>query len=168
MNAQEIIAKADRGEGLTEEEIRVYREAVKPVKHTYGKYGTLAKKYLEEENIGKYWAIVCEALQRRTVSADGKLYGGLPQADRVTEAHRGRNPFRACVCGLRTEVQDESCFGNREGVAESVVYRNRRCRGVSYELHWRNYLCDYGMRGGYGKERRNAAPSCAPELRGAK
>ena len=57
MNAQEIIAKADRGEGLTEEEIRVYREAVKPVKHTYGKYGTLAKKYLEEENVGKFWAI---------------------------------------------------------------------------------------------------------------
>ena len=28
MNAQEIIAKADRGEGLTEEEIKVYREAV--------------------------------------------------------------------------------------------------------------------------------------------
>ena len=25
MNAQEIIAKADRGEGLTEEEIKVYR-----------------------------------------------------------------------------------------------------------------------------------------------
>ena len=57
MNAQEIIAKADRGEGLTEEEIKVYREAVEPVKHTYGKYGTLAKKYLEEENVGKYWAI---------------------------------------------------------------------------------------------------------------
>ena len=57
MNAQEIIAKADRGEGLTEEEIRVYREAVKPVKHTYGKYGTLAKKYLEEENVGKFWTI---------------------------------------------------------------------------------------------------------------
>ena len=57
MNAQEIIAKADRGEGLTEEEIRVYREAVKSVKHTYGKYGTLAKKYLEEENVGKFWAI---------------------------------------------------------------------------------------------------------------
>ena len=37
MNAQEIIAKADRGEGLTEEEIRVDREEVKPVKHTYGK-----------------------------------------------------------------------------------------------------------------------------------
>ena len=57
MNAQEIIAKADRGEGLTEEEIKVYRQSVKPVKQTYGKYGTLAKKYLEEENVGKLWAI---------------------------------------------------------------------------------------------------------------
>ena len=57
MNAQVIIAKADRGEGLTEEEIKVYREAVKSIKHTYGKYGTLAQKYLEEESVGKYWAI---------------------------------------------------------------------------------------------------------------
>ena len=57
MNAQEVIAKADRGEGLTEEEIKVYRSAVKPEKHLYGKYGTLAKKYLEEHNIGKFWAI---------------------------------------------------------------------------------------------------------------
>ena len=48
MNAQEVIAKADRGEGLTEEEIKIYRAAVKPQKHLYGKYGSLAKKYLEE------------------------------------------------------------------------------------------------------------------------
>ena len=57
MNAQEIIAKADRGEGLTEEEIKIYRVAVKPQKHVYGKYGTLAKKYLEKDNVGKFWAI---------------------------------------------------------------------------------------------------------------
>ena len=57
MNAQEIIAKADRGEGLTEEEIKVYRAAVKLQKHLYGKYGSLAKKYLEEHNVGKFWAI---------------------------------------------------------------------------------------------------------------
>ena len=151
MNAQEIIAKADRGEGLTEEEIRVYREAVKPVKHTYGKYGTLAKKYLEEENVGKYWAIenlpeylhgidrqadelyetmYAKLSQDERYKRTGKLYGGLPQTDGDTKAHRGRNTFRACVCGLKTEVQDESCFRNREGVAESVihrgcVYRNR-------------------------------------------
>lgn len=57
MNAQEIIAKADRGEGLTEQEIKVYRAAVKPQKHLYGKYGSLAKKYLEEHNVGKFWTI---------------------------------------------------------------------------------------------------------------
>ena len=55
MNAQEIVAKADRGEGLTEEEIKVYRQAVKPVKHTYGKYGTLKRQYLEERGID--WTI---------------------------------------------------------------------------------------------------------------
>ena len=57
MNAQKVIAKADSGEGLTEEEIKVYRSAVKPKKQVYGKYGTLAKKYLEEHNVGKFWAI---------------------------------------------------------------------------------------------------------------
>lgn len=57
MNAQEIIAKADRGEGLTEEEVRLYQKVVKPQKQVYGKYGTLALKYLEENNVGKYWAI---------------------------------------------------------------------------------------------------------------
>ena len=55
MNAQEIIAKADGGEGLTEEEIKVYLQAVKPVTHTYGKYGTLKRQYLEERGID--WTI---------------------------------------------------------------------------------------------------------------
>lgn len=32
-------------------------EAVKQEKQVYGKYGTLAKKYLEEHNVGKLWAI---------------------------------------------------------------------------------------------------------------
>ena len=57
MNAQEIIAKADRGEGLTEGEVRLYQKVVKQQKQVYGKYGTLALKYLEENNVGKYWAI---------------------------------------------------------------------------------------------------------------
>ena len=57
MNASEIIAKADRGEGLTAEEIVLYNKTVKREKPVYGKYGTLALKYLEEHNVGKYWAI---------------------------------------------------------------------------------------------------------------
>lgn len=57
MNVKEIIAKADRGEGLTVEEIKVYRKAVPAHHHVYGKYGTLALKYLEEHNVGKLWEI---------------------------------------------------------------------------------------------------------------
>jgi len=55
MDAREVIAKADRGEGLTVEEIQIYQKAVKPEKHVYGKYGTLKKKYLEEKGVD--WTI---------------------------------------------------------------------------------------------------------------
>ena len=57
MNKDEILMKAQNGEGLTVEEIKVYQNIVKPVKHVYGKYGTLAKIYLQEHNVGKYWAL---------------------------------------------------------------------------------------------------------------
>ena len=53
MTVEEIIKKADLGEGLTVEEIKIYQQAVKPKKHVYGKYGTLAKQYIEEHNFGK-------------------------------------------------------------------------------------------------------------------
>lgn len=55
MNAREVIAKANMGEGLTVGEIKVYQQAVKPVKHVYGKYGTLKKKYLEDKGLD--WTI---------------------------------------------------------------------------------------------------------------
>lgn len=53
MNAEEITKKAERNEGLTVEEIKIYQQSVKPKKHVYGKYGTLAKQYIEEHNFGK-------------------------------------------------------------------------------------------------------------------
>ena len=53
MNVEKIIKKAERNEGLTVEEIKIYQQAVKPKKHVYGKYGTLAKQYIEEHNFGK-------------------------------------------------------------------------------------------------------------------
>ena len=53
MNAEEITKKAERNEGLTVEEIKTYQQAVKPIKHVYGKYGTIAKQYIEEHNFGK-------------------------------------------------------------------------------------------------------------------
>ena len=53
MNVEEIIKKAEANEGLTAEEVKIYQQAVKPKKHVYGKYGTLAKQYIEEHNFGK-------------------------------------------------------------------------------------------------------------------
>ncbi|MBE5754857.1 MAG: TnpV protein [Clostridiales bacterium] len=53
MNEEEIIKKAEANEGLTVEEVKIYQQAVKPKKHVYGKYGTLAKQYIEEHNFGK-------------------------------------------------------------------------------------------------------------------
>ena len=57
MNAQEVLRKAEAGEGLTVAEVKLYQKLVKPKKHVYGKYGTLAKKYMEEHNPAKYWTI---------------------------------------------------------------------------------------------------------------
>ena len=51
MNKAKVMRKAEAGEGLTVAEIKVYQKAVKPEKHVYGKYGTLAKQYLEDNGI---------------------------------------------------------------------------------------------------------------------
>ncbi len=51
MKQNQVINKAQQGEGLTVEEIKVYQEVVKPVKQVYGKYGTLKKKFLEKNGI---------------------------------------------------------------------------------------------------------------------
>ena len=55
MNVEEVIKKAESDEGLTVKEIKIYQKAVKPVKHVYGKYGTLAKQYLEDKGLD--WTI---------------------------------------------------------------------------------------------------------------
>ena len=55
MNVEAVIKKAESDEGLTVKEIKVYQRVVKPVKHVYGKYGTLAKRYLEDKGID--WTI---------------------------------------------------------------------------------------------------------------
>ena len=57
MTDAELLRKAESDVGLTVDEIKRYQQLVKPQKHVYGKYGTIAKKYLEEHNVGKYWAL---------------------------------------------------------------------------------------------------------------
>ena len=55
MNVEAVIKKAESDEGLTVKEIKVYQKEVKPQKHVYGKYGTLAKRYLEDKGLD--WTI---------------------------------------------------------------------------------------------------------------
>ena len=55
MNKAKVMRKAEAGEGLTVAEIKVYQKAVKPEKHVYGKYGNLAKQYLQDKGID--WTI---------------------------------------------------------------------------------------------------------------
>jgi hypothetical protein len=57
MKAAELKRKARENEGMTVEEIMAYEKLVKPKVQVYGKYGSLAKKYLEEHNVGKYMAL---------------------------------------------------------------------------------------------------------------
>ena len=56
MNKAEILRKAASDEGMTVEEIKAYRKLVEQKPQVYGKYGTLAKQYLEEHNPAKFWA----------------------------------------------------------------------------------------------------------------
>jgi hypothetical protein len=57
VNKKELLEKAENENELTIEEVIEYQKLVKPVVHTYGKYGTLAKQYLEEHNVAKYWGL---------------------------------------------------------------------------------------------------------------
>lgn len=58
MNKEEVLKKVEAGEDLTVEEVIIYQQAVKPQKQVYGKYGTLAKQYLEEHQTARFWVMV--------------------------------------------------------------------------------------------------------------
>ena len=73
MNVEAIIKKAESDEGLTVKEIKVYQKAVKPVKHVYGKYCTLAKRYLEDKGLDWTIANIPEYLHGVDKAAD-ELY----------------------------------------------------------------------------------------------
>lgn len=72
---KEELEKKSETEGLTAEEVTEYRKLVKPVRHVYGKYGTMKKKYLEEHDwvktaaLGKICPNICtRSTERRMTS----------------------------------------------------------------------------------------------------
>lgn len=50
--------EAKQFEGMTVPEIKAYERTVKPIKHIYGKFGNLAKAYIEEHKTGLYWCLL--------------------------------------------------------------------------------------------------------------
>ena len=87
MNAQTVIKKANSGIGLTVEEIKIYQANAKPQKQVYGKYGTLAKQYLEEHNFGKLLTIenlprYLHGIDRQADELSKTMYAKLSQDER--------------------------------------------------------------------------------------
>ena len=119
MNHQEILTKAEAGIGLTVEEIKVYQSLVKPAKHVYGKYGTLAKKYLEEENPAKYWSIenLPEYLHGVDAEAD-RMWSVLYEKLSVSDRFRKTGDFLHDLC-----VEEEKRRIIEEEILNEIVYR---------------------------------------------
>ena len=118
MDRQEILRKAEAGEGLTEEEVKVYQEMVKPEKHLYGKYGDLAKKYLEEHNVAKYWSIenIPEYLHGVDAAAD-RMWTAMYEKMSKMEKYRKTGEF---MHDLR--VQEEMHRVIEEEILHEIVY----------------------------------------------
>ena len=87
MNKREILQKAESNEGMTVAEIRAYQKMVKPEKQVYGKYGALAKHYIEEHNFGKLLSLAghlpeyLHGVDRRANELYDDMYARLSQKE---------------------------------------------------------------------------------------
>ena len=119
MKAEEILEKAAADEEMTVEEIMQYREIVKPKVQTYGKYGTLAKEYLEKHNPSKLWALagdLPEYLHNIDKQAD-ELYNVM--YERLSQDEKYRKPG-----DYLTDLQKETTVRQiiDETILSQVVY----------------------------------------------
>lgn len=79
---KEVLAKVEADEGLTVDEVKRYKEFIKPHKHVYGKWGTLKRKYLEDKGID--WTIAnlpeyLHGVDRQAENMYNVLYAKLSQ-----------------------------------------------------------------------------------------
>ena len=118
MNHEEILKKAEAREGLTVDEIKVYQELVPPVKHAYGKYGSLAKKYLEEHCPAKYWSIenIPEYLHGIDEAAD-RLYENMYAKLSALPKYKKNGDF---LHNLRVETEMQKLI--EEEILNEIVY----------------------------------------------
>ena len=116
MNVEAVIKKAESDEGLTVKEIKVYQKAVKPVKHVYGKYGTLAKRYLEDKGLDWTIANIPEYLHGVDKSADD-LYETLYEKFSKEERFRRSGDFME---NLKRETEMRQLI--EEEILNEIVY----------------------------------------------
>ena len=116
MNVEEVIKKAESDEGLTVKEIKVYQKAVKPVKHVYGKYGTLAKRYLEDKGLDWTIANLPEYLHGVDKAAD-ELYETMYEKFSKEERFKKSDDFME---NLKRETEMQRLI--EEEILNEVVY----------------------------------------------
>lgn len=116
MNVEAIIKKAESDEGLTVKEIKVYQKAVKPVKHVYGKYGTLAKRYLEDKGLDWTIANLPEYLHGVDKAAD-ELYETMYEKFSKEERFKKSADFME---NLKRETEMQKLI--EEEILNEVVY----------------------------------------------
>lgn len=116
MNKAKVMRKAEAGEGLTVAEIKVYEKAVKPKKHVYGKYGTLAKQYLEDKGIDWTIANLPEYLHGVDKAAD-ELYETMYEKFSKEERFRKSEDFME---NLKRETEMQRLI--EEEILNEIVY----------------------------------------------
>lgn len=116
MNVEAIIKKAESDEGLTVKEIKVYQKAVKPVKHVYGKYGTLAKRYLEDKGLDWTIANLPEYLHGVDKAAD-ELYETMYEKFSKEERFKKSADF---IENLKRETEMQRLI--EEEILNEIVY----------------------------------------------
>lgn len=116
MNVEAVIKKAESDEGLTVKEIKVYQKAVKPVKHVYGKYGTLAKRYLEDKGLDWTIANLPEYLHGVDKAAD-ELYETMYEKFSKEERFKKSADF---IENLKRETEMQRLI--EEEILNEIVY----------------------------------------------
>ena len=116
MNVEAVIKKAESDEGLTVKEIKVYQKAVKPVKHVYGKYGTLAKRYLEDKGLDWTIANLPEYLHSVDRAAD-ELYETMYEKFSKEERFKKSGDFME---NLKRETEMQRLI--EEEILNEIVY----------------------------------------------
>lgn len=97
-------------------EIKVYQKAVKPEKQVYGKYGTLAKRYLEDKGIDWTIANLPEYLHGIDKAAD-ELYETLYEKFSKEEQFRRSEDFME---NLKRQTEMQGLI--EEEILNEIVY----------------------------------------------